>query len=106
MLITAVLNFFNAVFEFLDAVSYVCLVRMTFLLNYLFNTVHSVPLLAGMWLVGVSCLVDVISSSTSTVNVLMDEFEAAGGKRVFVQILTGMYIKEDIVWTEFVYYNT
>ena len=42
-----------------------------------------------MWLVGVTCLVDIISSSTSTVNVLVEEFEAASGRRVLVQILTG-----------------
>ena len=72
----------------------------------LFNTVLSLPCSAGMWLVGVSCLVDVISSSTSTVNVLMDEFEAAGGRRVFVQILLGMYGEEEIVWTELIHFNT
>jgi hypothetical protein len=42
-----------------------------------------------MWVVGVNCLVDILSSATSTVTVLMDEFDAAEGKRIFSQMLTG-----------------
>jgi hypothetical protein len=37
----------------------------------------------------VNCLVDILSSATSTVTVLMDEFDAAEGKRIFSQMLTG-----------------
>lgn len=40
-------------------------------------------------MVGVNCLVDVLSSATSTVTALMDEFDAAEGKRIFSQMLTG-----------------
>jgi hypothetical protein len=42
---------------------------------------------AGMWLTGVSCLVDVVTSTLSAL--LMDEFEAAGGKELLLRILEG-----------------
>jgi hypothetical protein len=42
---------------------------------------------AGMWLIGVSCLVDVISSSSSVNTTLMDDFESAGGRYLLVEAL-------------------
>ena len=44
---------------------------------------------AGMWLIGVTCLVDVVTSTATSVSVLMDEFEGAGGKNVLLHILLG-----------------
>ena len=46
-------------------------------------------------MVGVNCLVDILSSATSTVTVLMDEFDAAEGKRIFSQMLTGELLNNE-----------
>ena len=42
---------------------------------------------AGMWLTGVTCVVDVITSSVSISPVLMTDFESAGGFKLLQHIL-------------------
>jgi hypothetical protein len=46
-------------------------------------------LLAGMWILGVDCVVNILNSTPPTVAVLMEEFDAGEGQRIFVQVLTG-----------------
>ena len=42
-----------------------------------------------MWIVGVDCIVDILNATAPSVNVLVEEFDAAGGQRIFVQTLIG-----------------
>ena len=49
----------------------------------------SLQSLAGMWAVGLNCIVDILCSVSPDVTLLMDEFESAGGRKLFVHILAG-----------------
>ena len=42
-----------------------------------------------MWIVGVNCVVDILNATAPSVSVLSEEFDAAGGQKIFVQTLTG-----------------
>lgn len=49
----------------------------------------SLQSLAGMWAVGLNCIVDILCAVSPDVTLLMDEFESAGGRKLFVHILAG-----------------
>ena len=42
-----------------------------------------------MWAIGLNCIVDILCSVSPDVTLLMDEFESAGGRKLFVHILAG-----------------
>lgn len=44
---------------------------------------------AGMWILGVDCVVNILNAAPPTVTVLMEEFDSGEGQRIFVQVLTG-----------------
>ena len=41
----------------------------------------------GMWITGIKCVVDVVNAGGGTSSVLLNDFEIAGGSRLFLQIL-------------------
>jgi hypothetical protein len=42
---------------------------------------------AGMWLIGLECIVDIITSTVHINPILMTDFEATGGYKVFIHIM-------------------
>eukprot|EP01035_Chromulina_nebulosa_P021856 gene21856-28292_t len=42
---------------------------------------------AGMWIIGIRCIVDVLSASVTVSSVLMGDFESADGTQLFIQLL-------------------
>lgn len=44
---------------------------------------------AGMWILGVDCVVNILNATPPNVAVLMEEFDSGEGQRIFVQVLTG-----------------
>ena len=44
---------------------------------------------AGMWIIGIRCIVDVLTASVTVSSVLMGDFESADGTQLFIQLLRG-----------------
>ena len=44
---------------------------------------------AGMWIIGIRCIVDVLTASVSVSSVLMGDFESTDGTQLFIQLLRG-----------------